>query len=68
MTPDGLTFTIPRVPNADAAVVTGQVSTDFTGWMLADLIATTPTTLTYRVPATLGTASHIFLRAVVTVR
>jgi hypothetical protein len=68
MTPDGLTFTIPRVPNADDAVVTGQVSTDFTGWMLADLIATTPTTLTYRVPATLGTANHVFLRAVVTVR
>ena len=67
-TPDGLTMTIPRVPNADDARITGEVSTALTGWTAADLIATTPDSLTYRIPAALAAEGRVFIRGVVSLR
>ncbi len=67
-TPQGLTFTIPRVPNADDAVITGEASTALTGWTAAELIASTETSLTFRAPAALSAESRVFLRALVTLR
>jgi hypothetical protein len=64
-TPEGLTFTIPRLPNADAASISGEVSTSLTGWTAADLVGATETSLTFRVPAALGSASRVFIRALV---
>jgi len=69
MTPEGLTFTVPRVPNADDAAIAGEVSTALTGWTAAELIFSTGTSLTFRVPASFfNTAGRVFLRATVTLR
>ena len=68
LTPDGLTFTLPRVENADDAIVSGEVSTELTGWTAADMIGSTPTTITYRVPAGLSTANRVFVRGTATLR
>ncbi len=68
LTPAGLTMTIPRIPNADDARITGEVSTTLTGWTAADLIASTPGTLTYRIPVALASENHVFIRARVQIR
>ncbi len=68
MTPDGLTLTIPRQPNADDAEIIGEVSTSLGPWTAADLINATDTSLTFRVPATLSTETHLFIRATVRLR
>ena len=68
LTPTGLTMTIPRIPNADDARITGEVSTTLTGWAAADLIASTPGTLTYRIPSALASEGHVFIRAMVQIR
>jgi hypothetical protein len=68
LTPQGLTFTIPRVLNADDAEIVGEVSTALTGWTAADFIASTDTSLTFRVPNALLTEKHVFLRATVRLR
>lgn len=68
MTAEGLTFTIPRVPNADDATITGEVSTALTGWTPAELIASTNASLTFRVPTALLSESRVFLRASVDLR
>ncbi len=67
-TPAGLTMTIPRVPNADDAIISGEVSTTLTGWTAADLISSTPDSLTYRIPAALTTGGRTFIRALVRLR
>ena len=68
MTPGGLTMTIPRIPNADDARITGEVSTALTGWTAADLITSTPESLTYRIPAALNAEGRVFIRALVQLR
>ncbi len=68
ITPGGLTMTIPRVPNADDARITGEVSTALTGWTAAELISSTTSSLTFRIPAALLAESRVFLRAVVELR
>jgi hypothetical protein len=68
MSPEGLTFTVPRVFNADDAEIAGEVSTALTGWTAAELIAATNASLTFRVPAALGGAGRVFLRATVQLR
>jgi hypothetical protein len=68
MTPDGLTITIPRVRNADDAEIVGEVSTTLNGWTTADLIGSTDTSLTFRVPSAFATENRIFIRATVRLR
>ncbi len=68
MTPQGLTFTIPRVANADDAEITGEVSTALSAWTAAELIASTGTSLTFRVPAALASSGRVFLRGTVRLR
>lgn len=68
MTPEGLTFTIPRVPNADDATITGQVSTGLNGWVTADLIASTRTSLTFRVPIVFAAENRVYFQARVQLR
>ena len=68
LTPEGVTFTISRVLNADDAEILGEVSTGLTGWTAADFIGSTDTSLTFRVPAALLTERHVFLRATVRLR
>lgn len=63
ITPDGLTMTIPRVPNADDALIAGEVSTTLSSWTAAELIAVSSTSLTYRVPAAMTAERRVFLRA-----
>lgn len=67
-TPDGLTLTIPRIPNADDAEITGEVSTALTGWTAAELLSTTANSLTFRIPAALAAEKRVFLRAAVRLR
>ncbi|MFN0128006.1 MAG: lamin tail domain-containing protein [Verrucomicrobiales bacterium] len=66
--PEGFTFTLPMVPSADDALISGQVSTTLTGWVPADLIGSTSSSLTFRVPPSLSTANQIFFRANVRLR
>lgn len=63
-----LEFTIPRVPNADDAIISGEFSTALTGWTPAELVSVTNTTLTYRVPVAFMNAGRVFLRATVQLR
>ncbi len=63
-----LTFTLPRVPNADDAIITGQYSTALTGWTEAQLIDYTPTELIFQVPVSLLDAERVFIRGLVTPR
>lgn len=63
-----LEFTIPRVPNADDAIITGEFSTALTGWTPAELVSMTNTTLTCRAPASFTNAGRVFLRATVRLR
>ena len=65
---DGLTFILPRVENADDAVIAGEVSTALTGWTAADLISSTSTTLTFRVPASMAGQGRLFIRGTVQLR
>jgi hypothetical protein len=67
-TPLGLEFTVPRIPNADAAEITGEASSSLATWLPAELVASTPNTLTFRVPASLASGTEIFMRARVRVR
>ncbi len=68
MTPEGLTFTIPRVPNADDAEITGEAASELSTWMPAELMGMSATTLTFRVPASLQSGRRVFLRATVRLR
>ncbi|HWB04624.1 MAG TPA: lamin tail domain-containing protein [Verrucomicrobiales bacterium] len=68
LTSDGLTFTITRAPNSDDAEILGEVSSALTGWTPADLVASSATTLTYRVPEALLAEKHVYLRATVRLR
>ena len=68
LTPAGLTFTIPRIPNSDDSEIIGQVSTALTGWIAADLVTATDTSLTFRVPAALAAEKRGFFRAQVRLR
>ena len=68
MTAEGLTFTVPRIYNADDAIISGEVSAALTGWTAAELILATNTSLTFRVPAAFLTESRVFLRATVRLR
>ena len=65
---DGVTFTVPRVPNADDAEISGQVSTTLTNWTAADLTGSTSESLTFRVPAALAAEAKVFLRGSVRLR
>lgn len=68
LTVDGLTMTIPRIANADDAEIIGEVSTSLTGWTGAELISSTPTSLTFRVPVTMTNEGRVFMRANVRLR
>jgi hypothetical protein len=67
-TPEGLTFTIPRVLNADDAEITGEATTSLTDWTGATLLSSSATGLTFRVPAAMATAPRVFIRATVRLR
>lgn len=63
-----ITFTIPRILNADDALITGECSTDFATWTPAIPSGATANTLTFRVPAELLGKTRLFLRAAATLR
>ena len=67
-TQEGLEFTVPRIPNADAAEIIGEASSTLATWLPAELVAATPDTLTFRVPASIASGTEIFMRARVRVR
>ena len=54
--------------NADSAIISGEVSTTLTSWVPAELISSTPASLTFRVPAPLITSNRIFVRGKVALR
>jgi hypothetical protein len=64
----GLTFTVPRVANADSAAIGGEYSTGLSGWLAAELIGSTATSLTYRVPVAAQGSARLFVRATVRLR
>jgi hypothetical protein len=66
--PGGMTFTVPRVANADSAAIGGEYSTVLSGWLKAELIGSTATSLTYRVPEAAQGATRLFVRATVRLR
>ena len=66
--PEGITFTVPVVTGADDVLLTGEVSTALTGWAPADLIGTTTSNLTFRVPASASGVNQVFFRAKVRLR
>jgi hypothetical protein len=68
ITAQGLTITIPRVANADDAIIAGEVSASLSTWLPADLISSTPASLTFRVPDALSSEARLFLRASVRLR
>jgi len=68
MTPEGLSFIIPRSPNADEAEIIGEASGGLHEWTTAELTAATPTTLTFRVPAAIAAGPQVFMRARVRAR
>ncbi len=68
LTPEGLTFTINRAPGADDAEIGGEASAGLSGWVPADLIGSTATSLTFRVPAALATGTRVFIRATARLR
>jgi hypothetical protein len=67
-TQEGLEFTVPRIPNADAAEIIGEASSSLATWLPAELVAATPDTLTFRVPASIASGTQVFMRARVRVR
>jgi hypothetical protein len=66
--PDGTTFSIPRIPGADAAAITGEVSPSLDSWSPAEFIGSTATSLTFRIPDALRTSTRLYLRAKVQLR
>jgi hypothetical protein len=68
VTPEGLTFTIPRIPNADDAEITGEISTTLGTWVPATFVSGDAGTLTFRVPSSLLSEPRIFVRGSVRAR
>ncbi len=68
LTSKGLTFTVPRAPGADDAEIGGEVSTSLSGWTAAELVESTPASLTFRAPPAFLGESRIFVRATVRMR
>jgi hypothetical protein len=66
--PEGMTFTVPVMTGADDVLLTGEVSTALTGWAPADLIGTTTSNLTFRVPTSASGENQVFFRAKVRLR
>ena len=66
--PDGTTFSIPRIPGADDAAITGEVSPSLASWSPAEFIGSTATSLTFRIPDALRTSTRLYLRAKVQLR
>lgn len=66
--PDGLTFVVPIAPDADDAIVLGEVSTSLADWIPAERIGATASTLTFQAPAALRRASPLFFRSKVQLR
>lgn len=68
VTTEGLTLTIPRVRNADAAEITGEFSTSLTGWTPAGTGIYGDNSITFTIPAAMAGEKRVFLRANVRVR
>jgi len=66
--PQGMTFVVPRVANADAAEIIGEAGNSLADWMPAELVGATATTLTFRVPASLTAGGQVFTRVRVRAR
>jgi hypothetical protein len=65
---DTLVMTLPRIPNADDAIITAQVSTALSGWVEAELYGMTEDSILFRVPEALAWENRIFIRGRVQLR
>jgi hypothetical protein len=65
---DTLHFTIPRIPNADDAIIEGEVSTSLSGWVPAEVVYQDATQIQFRVPDDLIGEGRVFIRARVRMR
>jgi hypothetical protein len=65
---DRLYFTIPRIPNADDAIIEGELSTALSGWVPAEVNYEDATQMQFRVPDDFIDEDRIFIRAKVRLR
>ncbi len=68
MTDEGLILTVPRVRNADDAVIAGEYSTTLGEWLPAEPVSYGDTTITFRLPSGMAGEKKVFLRATVKMR
>jgi len=66
--PQGMTFVVPRIPNADHAEIIGEAGRQLNDWQPARLVGATATSLIFLIPADLQAGDRVFTRVRVRAR